>query len=562
MQKRSILLRVLAAPLRHKIVAVGIAVAIASGFLVVARQVATPSRTAAMLSFEPAASLQLGRGALNATKDPAVTLAQSILSDEVEMGLARQVGPPFTGSKSDVVEFRSRLEMTQPSAKLLRVSYRHTDKKLSVAAANAVANLLAAWMPAPVATTLTSAPARESVPLAAPPLSQPNQQQRPLPSPSRALGELEGQLVATEEKLSALNAVPSQAGTSQTADADDASSNTANEQRRILEAQLLAAQKKLDDLRVAFTDEFPDVENAKEDIADVRQKLAALQPASGKAEKAISPQKPAVNTTEIDQLRQNRARLMQAIAVEKRHEARLRKASAEGNSSLAQQPVSPALPREVAVRQALTPVSPQILKRPFTLVRLAGVAETGQSARDLFWYSALAGMFCGLVYMCGAIWRYPQTEIAASLDQPELNQSPVAENATPHAGSFIHSEAPWTEEVVKPLSRTDLSQEDETFAARNGVRTMDIQEKVDISNSGLRGKAHHDEVLAVVRENVERNPKSWRAHAEEARIALSIGDTDTAIRAMKLATTVAPEELRAQLGMILLQLDGNVSVNK
>jgi hypothetical protein len=52
------------------------------------------------------------------------------------------------------------------------------------------------------------------------------------------------------------------------------------------------------------------------------------------------------------------------------------------------------------------------------------------------------------------------------------------------------------------------------------------------------------------------------AHTEEARIALATGDFETAIREIKLASTVAPESLKPQLNKIIMQLDKNVEISK
>ena len=78
-------------------------------------------------------------------KGPAVTLAQSILSDEAVRELEAGRGI-FSSNKSVVAEFRSRLVLAQTSAGLLRMNNKDTDKKRSAAVANAVANLLVAWI--------------------------------------------------------------------------------------------------------------------------------------------------------------------------------------------------------------------------------------------------------------------------------------------------------------------------------------------------------------------------------------------------------------------------------
>ena len=117
MRERTILLHFFAVPLRQRLVAAGIAVVMGSGLFVWSRYSATPPATTAVLSFDAGAVRQAEPGIMNANaKEPAVAIAQSILSDEVVGELAKQAGVPFTGSKSDAAKFRSRLDMAQTPA--------------------------------------------------------------------------------------------------------------------------------------------------------------------------------------------------------------------------------------------------------------------------------------------------------------------------------------------------------------------------------------------------------------------------------------------------------------
>jgi hypothetical protein len=444
MQERTILLRFLAAPLRQRLVAGGIAVAIGSGLFLWSRYGAAPLATTAVLSFDAAAARQVDPGVMNAkAKGPAVALAQSILSDEGVRELAKQAGVSFSTNKSEVAEFRSRLDLAQTSARLLRVNYKDTDKKRSAAVANAVANLLVAWIPASVAPTAasvvpaatsvvpaaTSAPSRPGAPSAKPVFAKSDRRRHSLHSQSHELRELEKQLAGVDRKLTALDGhvvAPQQANVAAPP------SSTDDEQRRTLESQLSAAQKKLDDLRARYTDEYPDVESTKDDITEIRQKLASLPPVSNEAERAASPPKPDADANETDQLRLERARLMEAILVEKRREAgrRDQTPSSMGDSALAVQTVSPPLTRQAPIPQSLNPVAGQIWQCPFRLVRLAGDAGSGQSERGLVWYWPLAGILWGLLYSGVAMWRYRPIERAVQLEPPVLNESRLSRGPT------------------------------------------------------------------------------------------------------------------------------------
>ena len=419
MQERTILLRFLAAPLRQRLVAGGIAVVIGSVLFFWSRYGATPPATMAVLLFDAGAAQQVDPGVMTAhAKGPAVALAQSILSDEAVGELAKQAGVTLGSNKSEVAEFRSRLVLAQPSATLLRVNYKDSDKKHSAAVANAVANLLVAWIP----PTATSAPSQPGARSAEPAFAKWGRRRHSLHAQSHELRELEKQLAGVNRKLTALDR---HAVAPQQANVAAPPSSTDDEQRRTLESQLSALQKKLGDLRARYTDEYPDVESTKDDITEIRQKLASLPPVSNEAERAASSPKPDADANETDQLRLERARLIEAILVEKRSESgrRDQTPSSIGDSASAVQTVSPPLTLQAPIHQSLDPVARQTWQSPFKLVRLAGDAGSGQSESGVLWYWPLAGILGGLMYSGVAMWRYRPMERAVQLGPPVLIES-------------------------------------------------------------------------------------------------------------------------------------------
>jgi predicted nucleic acid-binding Zn-ribbon protein len=420
MQERTILLRFLAAPLRQRLVAGGIAVVIGSGVFLWSRYGATPPATTAVLLFDAVAARQVDPGVMNAhAKEPAVALAQSILSDQAVKELAKQSGVSFASNQNEVAEFRSRLVLEQTSPRLLGLNYKDTDKKRSAMMANAVANLLVAWIPASSAVpTATSAPSPGA--LSAKPAKS-RRRRHSLHAQSHELRELEKQVAGVDRKLTALNG---HAVAPQQPSVAAPSASTDDEPRRTLESQLSAAQKKLDDLRARYTDEYPDVESTKDDIAEIRQKLASLPPVRNEAERAASSAKPDADANETDQLRLKRARLMEAIQVEKLREAERRDQtpSIMGDSALTAQTVSRSSTRQTPI-PSQNSIAGQIWQRPFRLVRLAGDAGSGQSESGLLWYLPLAAILWGLLYSGVAMWRYRPIERAALLQLPVLNLS-------------------------------------------------------------------------------------------------------------------------------------------
>jgi tetratricopeptide (TPR) repeat protein len=591
MQERNILVRFLAVPRRQKFVAAVIAIAIGGGFFVWSRRAAVPE-TPAVLSFDTRTAGQADPGVMHA-KEPAVALAQSILSNDVARGLAKHAGVTFPGKEDDAAEFRSRLVIGQPSEKLLHISYRDADRKLSVAVANAVANLLATWKPLPVVAVAVPEPAQATpvVSVSTASAVKPRRQRRSQHSRPDLLGDLEAQLALTDQKLAALDAA-SQANAKRKAEAIARLSSADNEQRRILESQLSVAQKRLDDLRVRYTDEYPDVETAKENVAEIQQKLASLRPVNNDPEQVVSSQKMDSYANEAVQLRQERARLTQTIAVEKRRGAlRHDQAASEPEDSPEVAQTVSSLPPQTTVPQSANPAAGPTGQNPFTLVQPAGAGGASHTEMSSLSLGALAGMLCGLLYLGGAMWWYRRMEYEAAPEQlvslDEFRPHGVTKDADlsidagtifgnlfrgkaqdivfeESLGSQVQESAPgksWESEVREAIALTAIGCEEEALAARDHSLDMD-RRQIYGGGSGLQGLLRYDEVSEAIREKIKRDPNSWMAHTEKARVALSAGDWETAVAEIKLAVAVAPEKLRPKIEKIVGQLDKTVGANR
>jgi tetratricopeptide (TPR) repeat protein len=91
---------------------------------------------------------------------------------------------------------------------------------------------------------------------------------------------------------------------------------------------------------------------------------------------------------------------------------------------------------------------------------------------------------------------------------------------------------------------------------------MGTQLQIQSYGRGLQTQGHYEEALALFRDNIKKDPNSWIAHNEAARIAVARGDYDTAIKEMKLALSVAPETFRGQINRLITQLENKVDINK
>jgi hypothetical protein len=537
MQEKNILLCFLAVPLRHKLIAAVIALAIGAGFFAWSRHGMSKLTTIAEMWFDAGAA-QLVEPAIMQAKEPAVALAQSILKDDVVKGLEMR-----TGVRDDVATFRSHLDLTQPSPNLLHVDYHDLDQQLSVAMANAIANLLVSWTPSPVvpnSAPVTLTPVVQPTPK----VVSPHRHTQATSAQPDEIANLEAQLVATDQKLITLNAAK------QKADAAPRPVSKETEHRRALEAQVSAAQKRLSDLRERYTDEYPDVEIAKENLVELQSQLIALGPEI-KEPAPSDKAKPVDNSSEAILLRQERARLVQAIADE-RHRESLHARSLPTEKDLPAPVQAPLITEHPPVNAAVAPV----MQSPFTLVRFASYGEPG-----IWWHGVVAGLLCGFLYLSSAVIRYlpignavPQAPLAAT------NIIPTAEEAVRRVESSADFER-WEREVKEALALTSIGIKEEAALPVPYEKTPS-EPKVHIPGPEVKGQLQYEEVAEAIREKVKREPDGWVAHTEEARSALAGGDYDTAIKEMKLAVNVAPEKMRPQIDKIIAQLDKNVTLKQ
>ena len=158
------------------------------------------------------------------------------------------------------------------------------------------------------------------------------------------------------------------------------------------------------------------------------------------------------------------------------------------------------------------------------------------------WYGALAGILCGFLYLAGATRQYrPATNNV-------LDNKVGAEESTECAEGFSGIEESWENEVRKALAESDLGREYEGLATHNQHRIYGL-------GLGIEGQIYSDQVPEAVRDTIMKDPNCWMAHTEEARIALTKGNFDTAIKQIKQAIIVAPEKLKDQLNEIAMQLE-------
>jgi hypothetical protein len=429
-------------PLGHKFTAVLLTVAVAGGVYTWFRHTAAQSASSAELAFDSGAARRFDPGLVTGTA-PAVTLAQSILTDPVVAGLSKSAYLSSSNIASRIGEFRSRIVLTQPSSKTLRVRFSDADPAKAAETANAIANALAAWTPslaaasAPVATPqpapqAASQDAPQAAPRAAP--AAPSPARTPVPvhreqAPSglaAALGELEGQLSSTDRNLDGLGA-----GRGSSRDQRWSASYAQSEEQRLLKNEVRAAEKKVEDLRTQYADSG----------AGTKGRLAAIQQAVA----SILPPGKAVGV-DTRQLHHEREQLTHAISVVQQQQQAIQREDDAGSGSKADEPArapssavqesdvspsaaspapaanpgsagspssssaSPSASSSASPSSSATPTFPPpvaagtpgetSLPNPLSVEQFAGPAG------PVRWRPAVAaGVLCGLLYLMIAAWR-------------------------------------------------------------------------------------------------------------------------------------------------------------
>ncbi|MFP5227080.1 MAG: hypothetical protein ACLGXA_05580 [Acidobacteriota bacterium] len=450
-----------AVPLGHKFTAVLLAAAVGGGVYTWFRRDAVQKASTSELSFDMHAARRIDAGLVQAP-EPAVVFAQSVLTDQKLAELSKTAYLSTSGMMSRVGEFRSRLELTQPSAQVLDVRFRDPDPGKAVATANAVANALTSWAPSPDGPAQLNVPAEPVAPAAAPPApaahpapakqpakaAAPAPAQKPVvrhedaanPGLASGLNDLQAQLTSTNAKLEQLARGEGSRG----------HAYAESEQQQLLRAQVREAEQKAASLRAQATGDD------RGRIGAIQQALAGIMGGGGIGVSA-------------SRIRRERDALTQAIAVVERQRQALQKdeSSATGSADNAAETPPPSTPSDnsTAPTAAAAPASGAISESNLSASGASGngasgaessaaanepqpapiadgpdaamlnplhvTKEAGVAAQPIWWPAAAAGVLCGLLY-----WL-----IAAAAARP-VEYADDTSDSGPAYGRFITPDAP------------------------------------------------------------------------------------------------------------------------
>lgn len=417
-------------PLGHKFLAVLFAAAVAFGAHTWLTRNAAHSASAAELSFDQKTARHIDPGIGDAAQ-PAIAAAETILSDQVVAGLSKGAYLASSGMTTRIGEFRSRLEFTQPSARVLDVRFHDADPTKSLDTANAVANTLAAWSPsfsapapsdstAPTPGTAAPAPVKVApVKKAAPPPQASKAESTGL---AAALGQLEDQLSSTDRELDSAREGHGRG-------AWDLPSYAESRQQQLLKSRVREAEHQMGELRAKYPGEHR--------LGSVEQELSSILP-----EKVVG--------VSSARLREERAQLTRTISTVEsaraavQHEEAAQPAPASDSAPSSEDTQTPAPPiaesnigqssatqPQPAPTGAPAPLTAQSEPGPLAVVRLAGSAVPVP-----WWPSAAAGAAFGLIYFSVVAVRYRR--MAAAYDDEEAPALHGTRFITPDAPAAAH----------------------------------------------------------------------------------------------------------------------------
>lgn len=137
-----------------------------------------------------------------------------------------------------------------------------------------------------------------------------------------------------------------------------------------------------------------------------------------------------------------------------------------------------------------------------------------------------------------------------------------SDEALKDANRSIQIEDRFENEMDKARALDLLSRKDEAVAARNKAMNLGSQQQLHTYGRQLQQQKKYDDALEVFRANIKKDPNSWVAHNELARLAVAKGDYDTAVKEMKLAATGVPEAAKPQIDTLVKRLQNKEDINK
>jgi len=143
-----------------------------------------------------------------------------------------------------------------------------------------------------------------------------------------------------------------------------------------------------------------------------------------------------------------------------------------------------------------------------------------------------------------------------------LDNKLSADDALKYADRSVQTEERFDNLLTKSRALDALNRKDEAAAARNKALAMGTAIQLHGYGRQLQNQGKQTEAFDVFRDNMKRNPNHWLAHNEAARIASAQGNFDGAVKEMKLALAVAPDNAKSGVEGMIKRLEAKQDINK
>jgi hypothetical protein len=438
MQRFSIVARLHAVPVRHWIVAAVISGATIEASFAPALHRSGRFESSAVLSFDGPGYEQLVQQGKQPRGQSAEDLARSILHDDaLQAATAHSGSTSVLFSNSKVRQHPASLTLTDIPPSQLRATWQGDAPEETIAAANEVTQLLTSWVPAdngssqqqPVVVPTQPAPPAAIESKAPVVTTQSDTSGAPADHETslKQQTELLMQIDSADHRIAELTA--EQGRREQSLQQAKAERQRQLTTRQPLETELATAKQRLENLRVRYTDDYPAVQTAQENLAGIESRLAASPPvrqisaADQAGIDAIAKQIGAVRA-DRGQLLQSLIDLQQkgkGLPIEPPGREQITKRAMRARTAIAPKHLREGSKPQVGLKTEESGTSPKAsvaLRSPFGIIEPARVAEPIDTEQTWSkWPGIALGALLGIFYFAVALWRFRPIRGVAALEQ-------------------------------------------------------------------------------------------------------------------------------------------------
>jgi tetratricopeptide (TPR) repeat protein len=143
-----------------------------------------------------------------------------------------------------------------------------------------------------------------------------------------------------------------------------------------------------------------------------------------------------------------------------------------------------------------------------------------------------------------------------------LTEKTDLDAALTYTNKSVEIEDRYDNEMTKSKVLVALNRKDDATVAQKKALDLASPLQVHLYARQLQAENHNQEAFAIFLENAKKHPDPWFVHAGLARVYSSQGKFDDAVKEMKLAISVAPDNQKTYLDGLVTQLQAKQDINK